>query len=46
MNFLRESEALRHFILEDVELTGNELGSGSYGSVVEVSLPALSAGLF
>ena len=42
-HFLRDHPGLRPFVLSDVQLTGTEIGSGSYGKVVEVVVPVNAA---
>lgn len=37
-------EALQHFVLKDVKLTGRQLGTGSYGSVEEVFITIATVG--
>ena len=42
-DFLRENPSLRPYVLSDVQLSGNSIGNGAYGSVDEVSIPVHAA---
>ena len=41
--FLRDHPGLRPFVLSDVQLTGINIGGGSYGKVEEVAFPVAAA---
>ena len=41
--FLRDHPGLRPFVLSDVQLTGTNIGGGTYGTVDEVAFPVAAA---
>ena len=41
--FIRDNPGLKPFVLSDVEITGNRIGAGAYGSVEEVVIPVAAA---